>query len=120
MKIINPLIIVLVLIALAYFGVKAGLTALFGVVIPYIAILIFVIGFIYRVINWAKSPVPFRIPPGVNLIPINPKTGMRTHGGADALLEAFKPGEQPPDEINVIGVGSGNSYWALPEPGGLY
>ncbi len=62
MKIINPLIIVLVLVALAYFGVKAGLTALFGVVIPYIAIVIFLLGFIYKVIGWAKSPVPFRIP----------------------------------------------------------
>ncbi len=62
MKIISPLIIVLLLIALAYFGVAAGLTALFGVVIPYIAMVVFLLGFIYRVINWAKSPVPFRIP----------------------------------------------------------
>jgi nitrate reductase gamma subunit len=62
MKIINPLIIVLALIALAYFGVSIGLTALFAVVIPYIAIAVFLIGFIYKVINWAKSPVPFRIP----------------------------------------------------------
>lgn len=62
MKIINPLIIVLALIALAYFGVQIGLTALFAVVIPYVAIAVFLIGFIYKVINWAKSPVPFRIP----------------------------------------------------------
>ena len=62
MKIINPLIIVLVLIALAYFGVVIGLTPLFAVVIPYIAIVVFLIGFIYKVVNWAKSPVPFRIP----------------------------------------------------------
>lgn len=62
MKIINPLIIVAVLIALAYFGVSIGLTALFAVVIPYIAIVVFLLGFIYKVIYWAKSPVPFRIP----------------------------------------------------------
>jgi nitrate reductase gamma subunit len=62
MKILNPLIIVAVLIALAYFGVSIGLTALFAVVIPYIAILVFLIGFIYKVVYWAKSPVPFRIP----------------------------------------------------------
>ena len=62
MKIINPLIIVIALIALAYVGVGIGLTALFAVVIPYIAIAVFLIGFIYKVINWAKSPVPFRIP----------------------------------------------------------
>jgi nitrate reductase gamma subunit len=34
----------------------------FGVIIPYIAVLIFVIGIIYRVWKWARSPVPFRIP----------------------------------------------------------
>jgi nitrate reductase gamma subunit len=62
MKIISPLFIVIALIALAYFGVSIGLTALFAVVIPYIAIAVFLIGFIYKVINWAKSPVPFRIP----------------------------------------------------------
>ncbi len=62
MKIISPLLIVLVLIALAYFGVAIKLTALFGVIIPYIAIVVFILGFIYRVTRWAKSPVPFRIP----------------------------------------------------------
>jgi len=63
MKIINPLIIVLVLIALAYAGVVgAGLTTLFGVVLPYAALVIFLLGFIRKVLGWAKSPVPFRIP----------------------------------------------------------
>ena len=62
MKIITPLIIVLVLIALAYLGVIAGLTSLFGYVIPYIALVVFLLGFIYKVVTWARSPVPFRIP----------------------------------------------------------
>ncbi len=31
-------------------------------VIPYAALTIFVIGFIYRIVIWARSPVPFRIP----------------------------------------------------------
>jgi nitrate reductase gamma subunit len=63
MKIINPLIIVLVLIALAYVGVVgAGLTGLFGIAIPYLALLVFLLGFIRNVLGWAKSPVPFRIP----------------------------------------------------------
>ncbi len=62
MKIITPLIIVLGLIALAYFGVAVGLTSLFGVWIPYFAVVVFLLGFIYRVFTWAKSPVPFRIP----------------------------------------------------------
>jgi nitrate reductase gamma subunit len=35
---------------------------LFVIVIPYIALAVFVAGFIYRIILWAKSPVPFHIP----------------------------------------------------------
>jgi nitrate reductase gamma subunit len=35
---------------------------LFGVVIPYAAVFLFIIGFIYRVLKWASSPVPFHIP----------------------------------------------------------
>lgn len=34
----------------------------FGVVVPYVAIVIFIIGVIYRIIEWAKSPVPLKIP----------------------------------------------------------
>ncbi len=34
---------------------------LFGIVIPYAAIAIFVAGVVYRIVKWAKSPVPFRI-----------------------------------------------------------
>lgn len=39
-----------------------GLYSLFGVAIPYAAFVIFVGGVIYRVVKWAKVPVPFRIP----------------------------------------------------------
>jgi len=53
---------VLGLILIAYVGVKGNLQLLFGVVVPYMAALIFVEGLIYRVIQWARSPVPFRIP----------------------------------------------------------
>ncbi len=57
------LIAVIVLFLLAYIGVEAaGLQILFGIVIPYVALLVFVIGFVNRVIGWARSPVPFRIP----------------------------------------------------------
>jgi len=34
----------------------------FGVVVPYLAIAVFLIGFIYRIIKWARVPVPFHIP----------------------------------------------------------
>jgi len=51
------------LILLAYIGVGAAhLNYLFGVVIPYAAIAVFIIGIIYRVLQWAARPVPFRIP----------------------------------------------------------
>jgi len=33
----------------------------FGVLIPYVAALIFVCGFVQRIVTWARSPVPFRI-----------------------------------------------------------
>jgi len=57
------LIAVVVLFLLAYVGVKfPGGEVFFGVIIPYLAITIFVLGFINRVIDWARSPVPFRIP----------------------------------------------------------
>ncbi len=54
---------VFVLFLLSYLGVEAvGLDWLFGIVIPYIAFIVFIVGIAYRVINWSKSPVPFRIP----------------------------------------------------------
>lgn len=54
-------LIVLVLIPLAGANI-AGLRVVFGIVIPYAAIVTFLAGFVYRVLKWAKSPVPFRIP----------------------------------------------------------
>ncbi|MEK6202123.1 MAG: sulfate reduction electron transfer complex DsrMKJOP subunit DsrM [Desulfobulbaceae bacterium] len=39
-----------------------GMQYLFGVAIPYLAIMLFVGGFVYRITQWAKSPVPFSIP----------------------------------------------------------
>jgi nitrate reductase gamma subunit len=56
------LVAVLGLILVAYIGARGNLQIVFGVVVPYMAILIFLEGFIYRLIQWARSPVPFRIP----------------------------------------------------------
>ena len=63
MKYAFPLaaVIALVLIALILVQIP-GMQYLFGVVIPYLAMALFLGGFCYRVISWAKSPVPFRIP----------------------------------------------------------
>jgi len=63
MGVLSALISVMVLVLLAYVGVnRGGLNYLFGVTIPYAAVLIFFLGFIYRMVQWARSPVPFRIP----------------------------------------------------------
>ena len=39
-----------------------GLYALFTIFIPYAAVLLFIAGFLYRVLKWASAPVPFHIP----------------------------------------------------------
>ena len=62
-KYMYSLIAVFVLALLAYVGVEAaGLDALFGIVLPYAAVLIFLVGFAMRVMGWANSAVPFAIP----------------------------------------------------------
>jgi len=54
---------VIILVLLVFIGVEAAnLHFLFGVIIPYTAFVTFTFGIIYRVIKWAHSPVPFRIP----------------------------------------------------------
>ena len=62
MKAIYALIAVLLLTAVGYLGAAAGLDFLFGVIIPYLSVLLFFVGFTWRIFDWMKSPVPFRIP----------------------------------------------------------
>src|SRR5512138_1725080 len=58
MRVLVPLVAVVALV-----GVDAlGLRWLFGVVVPYAAAATFVVGVVARVVGWARSPVPFRIP----------------------------------------------------------
>ena len=52
--------IIVLLYLIALLGVQNPL--IFGVIIPYIAITIFILGIIYRVVKWARSPVPFKCP----------------------------------------------------------
>jgi nitrate reductase gamma subunit len=57
------LFVVFALILIAFIGAgQAGWQALFGLWIPYGALLVFLGGVVYRVVRWAKTPVPFRIP----------------------------------------------------------
>ena len=63
MKVLFSLLAVIVLILVAIMGAyTTSLHYTFGIIIPYLALTLFVGGFIYRVIKWGRSPVPFRIP----------------------------------------------------------
>lgn len=57
------LIAVIVLFLIAYVGTQqgAGLQMVFGIIVPYLAVILFVVGFARRVMGWARSAVPFRI-----------------------------------------------------------
>ncbi|MBB5073096.1 penicillin-binding protein 1A [Bartonella callosciuri] len=56
-----------------------------------------------------KPDVPFKMPEGMVLMPINRKTGMLAErGDRDVIIEAFKPGTGPADIYQVIG--STNSF----------
>ena len=51
-----------------------------------------------------KKAVPFRIPPGIKLVRVSLRTGLRAQGGEpDSVLEAFKAYEEPDDAYSVIG-----------------
>ncbi|SON56439.1 Penicillin-binding protein 1A [Hartmannibacter diazotrophicus] len=51
-----------------------------------------------------QPPVEFKVPEGLTLIPIDRKTGLRASGsGPGVILEAFKPGTEPSDQMDIIG-----------------
>ncbi|MFP3921106.1 MAG: penicillin-binding protein 1A [Dichotomicrobium sp.] len=73
-----------------------------------------------------RPAVPFRVPEGIKLIRVNAKTGLRAQeGDKDVIMEAFKPGNEPPDPFSYVGYpnafapGSENET-RNPEAGGLY
>jgi nitrate reductase gamma subunit len=83
--------IVTVLVLIPLVGVWAfDMRVLFGIIIPYLAFLTFFLGLIYRVIGWARSPVPFRIP---------------TTGGQQKTLPWIKYNrfDNPSNTVGVIG-----------------
>lgn len=63
MKVIIALVAVFVLAMVPYFLTRSpGSHYFFGVLVPYTALAIFLGGMVYRILYWARSPVPFRIP----------------------------------------------------------
>jgi penicillin-binding protein 1A len=81
-----------------------------------------------------KPAAPFRVPAGIKLIRVDPRTGLRAGPGHDGrvVLEAFKPGTAPPDTYSVVGYSdedsSGRPFAVSPDAdrairsgtGGLY
>ena len=70
-----------------------------------------------------KPDVPFRVPPGIKLVSVDPHSGMRSTG-AGTILEAFKPGTAPPDSFaggGSVSTGSADADRAVGSgTGGLY
>ncbi len=63
LSIIVAAVAVGVIVLIPWIGVGAlDLRLLFGVLIPYAAMATFFVGLVVKVIGWARSPVPFRIP----------------------------------------------------------
>jgi nitrate reductase gamma subunit len=63
MNLMVSLIAILILALLALgLAMSHSMIFILAVVLPYAAFTIFLCGVIYRLITWAKSPVPFRIP----------------------------------------------------------
>lgn len=51
-----------------------------------------------------QPATPFRVPRAIELMPINANTGRHaTFGEEGVILEAFKPGDEPPSATKVIG-----------------
>lgn len=81
---------ILIILAIAWVGAMIGLQYLLGVILPMAALLVFIVGFIMRVVYWAKSPVPFAIP---------------TTGGQEKSLDWIKPArlDTPTTTMGLIG-----------------
>ncbi|MBD3258859.1 menaquinol oxidoreductase [candidate division GN15 bacterium] len=63
MGILVSLIAVILLLVISLIGVGVlEWRYLFGVILPYAAIATFIVGIVYRVVKWARAPVPFRVP----------------------------------------------------------
>ena len=90
MNVLVSLAAVGVLFLLGLLGAAPWVGWLFGVVIPYLALALFIGGMIHRVMSWANVPVPFRIP---------------TTCGQQKSLDWIKsePLENPHNTLAVIG-----------------
>ena len=62
MKYAFSFLAVIGLILIAWLGsMIPGMQSFFGVAVPYLSVIVFLGGFVYRVFHWVISPVPFSI-----------------------------------------------------------
>ncbi|MCG5242181.1 penicillin-binding protein 1A [Azospirillum doebereinerae] len=68
-----------------------------------------------------KPATPFRVPPGLRLVRVNPATGdLAQPGDRRAIWEAFLPGTEPnPDRPQMVLDGSANSALGMGDPNAL-
>ncbi|RLB65336.1 MAG: menaquinol oxidoreductase [Deltaproteobacteria bacterium] len=89
----NAVFALLIVVGLAFVAMvssqHAGSHAFFGIALPYVAVVVFIGGMIYRIVDWARSPVPFRIP---------------TTCGQQKSLDWIKPSrfDNPTDTFGVV------------------
>ncbi len=63
MSLVVAFLAVIILFAVGFFlGQVEGVDFVLGMVLPYVALAVFLGGFAYRMIQWARIPVPWRIP----------------------------------------------------------
>jgi penicillin-binding protein 1A len=63
-----------------------------------------------------KLAVPFRQPPGIRLMRVSLRTGLKaTPGEKETVLEAFKPTEEPDDEYSIIGFTNDSGTFVTPD-----
>jgi nitrate reductase gamma subunit len=62
MNVLIALAATVVLAAIAYLVSTAGAQIVFGIIVPYVALVLFLGGVLWRIFTWARVPVPFKIP----------------------------------------------------------
>jgi penicillin-binding protein 1A len=67
-----------------------------------------------------QPAIPFHVPRAIELIPINAANGKRAIFGAEGtILEAFKPGDEPPENTRLIGQHAANGTAPVKKGEGL-
>ncbi len=84
------LIAALLILAIGWGGAMLGMQYLLGVALPLLALTVFIVGVVWRIVKWAKSPVPFAIP---------------TVGGQEKSLDFIKPNRLDAPFTNAAVVG---------------